>query len=741
MLQPNRSKHQLLLGSLLCAFILSGLLYAWASPLFEVSDELWHYPMVKTLADGNGLPVQDPANVGLWRQEGSQPPLYYLLMAFVTRPINTDDLPELRRLNLQADVGLVTEDGNNNMLIHRLDEGARWTGAALATRLIRWLSVLLAAAGVYATYRFVLTLWPGRGYMPALAAAAFVGFNPMFGFISASVNNDTLTNALSALILWRLAAWVRKPPATLGWQQVVLGLLLGAGALSKQSALGLIGLAGLVVLYSGLRSPIRWRTLALNLLTIFGLAFVVAFWWYWRNVQLYGDWLGWSRFLAIAGARSQPASLAQLWDERVGFIQSYWGLFGGVNIPMPDWIYTLLNSILLLAAMGWLIGIVRGLRSRVQLDRTQMILWALPVIWLVLIFIGLYRWTSVTPASQGRLIFPAQAAIAALVIGGLDHLLPTHAARRWGLGLLTAALFALTLAVPVLIIHPHYTPPTRLTPGEISGISHPVNADFGAELRLLGYDLPEETLQPGEPVRVRLYWQCLAANTRDWSLFLHLLDEDELLNGQRDRYPGQGLIATTLLQPGQTFADDVVIELPAVLKTPARLHLQVGLYDYATGERLKTSDGAESVYAGTVEVPTTPWQINFGNQMLLTALDYAPSQPRPGDALTVTLHWQSLHTLHANYAVSVRARDASGRQWAVQDAWPQSGAAPTSGWTASTSLADTYTLALPADMPPGAYHFELIVYDSATQTPLKLVSAQGRITDAVSARLYPFRVR
>ena len=69
---------------LLAVFVLLGGLYAIVTPLFEVSDELWHYPMVKTLADGQGLPVQNPANPGPWRQEGSQPPLYYTLMAAAT---------------------------------------------------------------------------------------------------------------------------------------------------------------------------------------------------------------------------------------------------------------------------------------------------------------------------------------------------------------------------------------------------------------------------------------------------------------------------------------------------------------------------------------------------------------------------------------------------------------------------------------------------------------------------------
>ena len=26
---------------------------------------------------------------------------------------------------------------------------------------------------------------------------------------------------------------------------------------------------------------------------------VIAGWWYWRNVVLYGDWLGWSAFIAV----------------------------------------------------------------------------------------------------------------------------------------------------------------------------------------------------------------------------------------------------------------------------------------------------------------------------------------------------------------------------------------------------------------------------------------------------------
>ena len=74
-----------LLALLLTLFILLGFSYALITPAFEASDELWHYPMVRHLADGNPLPVQvfDPALAGPWNQEASQPPLYYLSLIHI----------------------------------------------------------------------------------------------------------------------------------------------------------------------------------------------------------------------------------------------------------------------------------------------------------------------------------------------------------------------------------------------------------------------------------------------------------------------------------------------------------------------------------------------------------------------------------------------------------------------------------------------------------------------------------
>ncbi|HQF71649.1 MAG TPA: hypothetical protein PLH39_10265, partial [Promineifilum sp.] len=109
-----------LLALILTLFVLLGFSYALITPIFEASDELWHYPMVRHLADGNPLPVQvfDPALAGPWNQEASQPPLYYTLAAALTFWIDTGDMAQVRWLNPHVDNGVITADGNTNLVVH-----------------------------------------------------------------------------------------------------------------------------------------------------------------------------------------------------------------------------------------------------------------------------------------------------------------------------------------------------------------------------------------------------------------------------------------------------------------------------------------------------------------------------------------------------------------------------------------------------------------------------------------------
>jgi hypothetical protein len=754
-----RPKYYLV--GLLVVFAALGAVYAVVTPLFEISDELWHYPMVKRLADGLGLPVQDPANVGPWRQEGSQPPLYYAVMALATSWIDTRDMGQVRWLNPHADNGIITLDGNNNIAIHTARENWPWQGTVLAVRLIRLLSVLLGAGVVYFTYRLALEVAPGKPAL-ALAAAAFAGFTPMFIFISASVNNDTLAVFFSTAALWLMAKWLRAadqsagaPPAK---ELALMGAMLGGAALSKESALGLFALAGAALAYvhfrarrndlwQAIRQPSAFLT---GCLVVFGIALAICGWWYWRNFQLYNDWLGWNAFVAVVGKRANPATLAQLWGERVGFMQAYWGLFGGVSVPLPGWVYTTLNVLTAVGLAGAALGAVRAVARR-KVTWTQLAQWSLLAGWVIVMIVALIRWTSVTWASQGRLIFPAISAVSVIVVFGLDvagqglRALVAPASTILLAGV-TGFMALLAAVVPFTTIAPAYAPPPELTPVQINAIPHRADADFGGEMKLLGYAVDSTSVLPGEAVTLTLYWQSEAAMDRNWSIFLHLVDDQNVIVAQRDRYPGMGALATTLLHPGQTFADRYVLPLPAAAYAPASAALEVGLYDLLDGARaslLSVQNPSavlhvrpDALALAAVDIGARPGAIpnaldqNFGQQIDLAGYSMDRRQLSPGQTFTLTLYWQALGPIDRNYSVFTHVRGQGDTLWAGKDSWPQNGAAPTSTWRVGQVITDTYQLTLKPDTPAGQYDVEVGLYDGATMQRLQAFAADGRPTDA-----------
>jgi hypothetical protein len=250
------------LALILSVYTLLGVTYALTTPPFEASDELWHYPMIRHLADGNPLPVQvfDPAQAGPWNQEASQPPLYYYLGAALTFWIDTGDMAQVRWLNPHVDTGVLTKDGNINLTIHAPDANP-WQGTLLAIYIVRLFSVLLGLATVYLTFRIAKLVFGNRypvignpatdhgspitdhgspvtDYRSlALGATAVTAFLPMFIFISGAVNNDNLVIPLVALALL-LMIWAVVQPVEAGYKlpwgktavsEATYWLILGVG--------------------------------------------------------------------------------------------------------------------------------------------------------------------------------------------------------------------------------------------------------------------------------------------------------------------------------------------------------------------------------------------------------------------------------------------------------------------------------------------------------------------------------
>src|SRR5436305_4994226 len=73
-----------ILAVVLAAYLGLALWYGIVTPILEPYDEPKHFGFVLSLALDHGLPVQDPSQFQPWGNEGSQPPLYYLLASALT---------------------------------------------------------------------------------------------------------------------------------------------------------------------------------------------------------------------------------------------------------------------------------------------------------------------------------------------------------------------------------------------------------------------------------------------------------------------------------------------------------------------------------------------------------------------------------------------------------------------------------------------------------------------------------
>jgi hypothetical protein len=744
-------------------FIIAGLIYSVSTPLLDVSDEVRHYALVEHLAQGNGLPVQNPQAHGFYEQEGSQPPLYYALMALLALPFDRSDFMALAQFNPHARLGRADATNNWNQLLHSDAEQFPWHGVTRVVHLIRVLGVLMGALTVVCTYTLARELTEGvapprYSTLIPLLAAAFTAFNPMFVFISASVNNDNLSAMLSAL---GLLAGVRIMRRGLTWQQALgLGMLLGGAALSKASALALLVMLPLGILLSAaLRArsdtdsstaPQPWsrlwprlRTPVIQLAACVGLALLIAGWWYVRNAYYYGgDFTGTSMMATIAGAREVLPSAGELIGEWDGFIKSYWGLFGAVNIPMPLWIYAALNGLLMLAGVGLLLVASDGLRRLRQRSPTSLPAQLQALAALVCLgtfavaFVALIRWTSITLASQGRLLFPVIAVISTFIAWGLWRLVsalgtwkPLATPRMQRLPAVVAMalpvlLAALTLLCPFLYIQPAYATPARLA-NEAALPNGVVSTElrFGEDMRWLGYHVETERVQPGEEFVVTLYWQALQPMRTNYSAGIRLFgrgDSEVLL---LDTYPGGGMWQTTRWTPGQIIADRYRLRIPQTLTVtqlmPTVLRLDVGVWDFATKQFLQTYESSSGKPTGRQRYEVAGLAVSAGQANAAdTSKQGGFSQAKPiearseqqGRRLTLHLTWAVTADYHEDYTIFAQLLDGNGKIVSQADGRAANNDFSARWWRMGDRVEDPHIFDLPADLPAGNYTIHYGLY-------------------------------
>lgn len=396
----NAALHPLTL--LLLAFISNASLWATVTGIGHPPDEFSHFDYIRYVAINHTLPVAGVTRYihteGL-QAHASAPPLYYLFGALL-------------------EVGLRSRSLVEQVLV------------------IRGLSVLMGAMTVALIYLLGRLLVPKRPVF-ALALAVIVGFNPMFTYMSAAINSESLIDLICVAVFLALAWGLHQRQTSRKWL-IGLGALLGAGLLTKQTILIEIVATTPVLLILAKRQHGRFLRTALNYgLYVGGVMMLIGLWNYVRNWILYRSFSG-----MIAGSRpdiyqTHPYRVVgSMWEmvftSKGGYpalfpaaLKSFWGVFDHMEIAMPSELYDIVGVIFFGGLIGTAVWIVRAYRTQEELVTRQRLLLAfvsaLIIAFAIVGFLHLSYNIDVQP--QGRYLFVALPPFALAMVGGWEQLL------------------------------------------------------------------------------------------------------------------------------------------------------------------------------------------------------------------------------------------------------------------------------------------------------------------------------
>ncbi|MHB0859201.1 MAG: glycosyltransferase family 39 protein [Anaerolineae bacterium] len=258
-------------------------------------------------------------------------------------------------------------------------------------------------------------------------------------------------------------------------------------------------------------------------------------------------------------------------------------------------------------------------------------------------------------------------------------------------------------------------------------IPHPMDAQFGEQVQVLGYGLPEN-VRSGEDVALDLFWQCLEDVKAPWDLVLRLAQGGRIVHEVRGQPAGESY-------PTDRWSTGDVFHAVHVFRVPS--DLESGLYDVqanlcdaggrclAGEDVLMTSLEVEHVER-LFDVPEMryPFHARLGGTAELLGYDLDEAL-EPGGPLRLTLFWRALETPEVSFTVFTHLLDAARDVRGQRDSVPVGGQRPTTGWVQGEVIVDSYEISVDADAPVGVYQVEVGLYDPATGERLPVILADA----------------
>ena len=312
---------------------------------------------------------------------------------------------------------------------------------------------------------------------------------------------------------------------------------------------------------------------------------------------------------------------------------------------------------------------------------------------------------------------------------------------------------------------------------ETAGMAFPLTADFGRDIRLLGFDLVFNRAEEVQPV---VYMQALRPMDQDYRLALYLLDGWGNVRGATmDRQPALVWYPTHRWQPGEVVRVQFNT-LPWYSRDMPAYQLALGVYSgddvWQPAARLRPEVPPGGNYAPRLPAEGTLVELarlepmcglpqggpagrvfheplleykadaNFGGRVRLLGYDFgrpAPLSHRgvvcvPDEEASqgavcrvdLVLYWQALEPLDEDYTVFVHLVSPGGAElWAQHDGQPDGGGYSTSRWAVDEVVADPMRIELPAGAPPETYDLVVGLYRPQTGERLLRLGTNGAPVD------------
>jgi 4-amino-4-deoxy-L-arabinose transferase-like glycosyltransferase len=258
------------------------------------------------------------------------------------------------------------------------------------------------------------------------------------------------------------------------------------------------------------------------------------------------------------------------------------------------------------------------------------------------------------------------------------------------------------------------------------------NADFGGELRLLGYAVGPGEVKPGDTIHVDLLWQVESRRADDRRVVLRLEDSKGQAMVQQEGAPFTRWDAGEMVrgQHDLLIPADVADGMYRLMLRVPPLTVRWWIVPIGDSVELSTIRVASRLHSFVAPQGIShPMAAQLGSLAKLIGYNLSSDSVAPSETLRLTLYWQAVSKTSTSLKVFTHLVDEGGRIVGQHDAVPCGGGCPTTGWVPGEYLVDEYEIAVKPDTPPGEYVLEVGLYDEATGVRLQAFDAQGKPLD------------